>query len=77
VAEEFHRLCFPLGGAELPVAELGDDRVVPVGEDVGLDHDLVADGALDRIAPAVGLGTDRLDDDPRRCESLDGVAIQA
>jgi len=46
---------------------------VPVGEDVGLDQHFVADGALDRIAPAVDLGTDRLDDDALRW----GLAIQA
>jgi hypothetical protein len=39
---------------------------VPIGKNVGLDQDLVADGALDRIAPAVDLRPDRLDDDARR-----------
>jgi hypothetical protein len=51
---------------------------VPVGEHVGLDQDLVAQGALDRVAAAVDLGTQRLDDDPGRREFFLGVvAIQA
>src|SRR2546421_346709 len=53
--------------------KLGDDRLVAVGEDVGFDQHFVADGALHRIAPAVDLGTDRLDDDARRRS----LAIQA
>jgi hypothetical protein len=39
---------------------------VAVGEDIGLDHDLVAEGALDGVAPAVDLRPDRLDDGARR-----------
>jgi hypothetical protein len=46
---------------------------VPVGEDVRLDDDFIADGALDGIAPAVDLWQDRLDDDARRWV----LAIQA
>jgi hypothetical protein len=41
------------------------DRIVAVGEDVGLDEHLVAHGALHGIAPPVHLGADRLDDDAR------------
>ena len=37
------------------VEQLADDHVVPVGEHVGLDRDLLADHALDRIAAAVDL----------------------
>ena len=77
VAEELHRDNLPVARAGVAPEKLGDDCVVTVGEDVGLDKHLVADGALHRIAPAVDLGTDRLDDDPRRSESLYGVAIQA
>jgi len=44
---------------------LRHNRVVAVGEDIGLNYDLVADGALDRIAAAVDLGPDRLDDGTR------------
>jgi hypothetical protein len=50
--------------------ELGDDRVVPVGEDISLDDDIVPDGALDRIAAAIDLGTDAFDDDARRWSFL-------
>ena len=77
VAEELHRHNLPVARAGVAPEKLGDDRVVAVGEDVGLDEHLVPDGALHRIAPAVDLGTDRLDDDPRRSEFLYGVAIQA
>ena len=41
--------------------------VVPLGEDVGRDHDLLADRPLDREPPAVDLGRDPLDDHPGRC----------
>jgi hypothetical protein len=60
------------------VKHLRDDGVVPVSEHVRLDENLVADGALDRVAAAVDLGPDRLDDDARR-RRLDLVArlIQA
>jgi hypothetical protein len=43
-----------------------DHGVMPVGEDVGLDEHLVANGALYGIAAAVDLRPDRLDDDTRR-----------
>ena len=48
------------------IKQLRDNRVVAVGEDIGLNDDLVADGALDRIAAAVDLRPDRLDDGARR-----------
>jgi hypothetical protein len=66
VAEEPHGRDAPflLGG--LAPQELGDDGVMAVGEDVGLDDDVVPDGALDRIAAAVDLGTDAFDDDAGR-----------
>jgi hypothetical protein len=66
VAEELH-------GSGLPVLlrfelekELGDYGVMPVREDVRLDEHALPHGALDRIATAIDLGTDRLDDDARR-----------
>jgi hypothetical protein len=37
-----------------------------VGEDVSLDEDDVADGALHGVAAAIDLGTDAFDDDARR-----------
>jgi hypothetical protein len=77
VAKEFHRQRFPLGGTQAPIQKLGDDRVVAVGEDVGFDEQLVTDGALYRIAPAVDLRADRLDDDARRRSFLFDLAIQA
>jgi hypothetical protein len=49
---------------------------VAVGEDVSLDDDIVPDSALDRIAAAIDLGTNRLDDDARRW-GLFSQAIQA
>ena len=48
------------------IKQLRHNGVVAVGEDIGLDDDLVADGALDRIAAAVDLRPDRLDDGTRR-----------
>ena len=45
--------------------QFGYYRIVTVGEDVGLDEHLLAEGALDGIAAAVDLGPDRLDHDPR------------
>ena len=42
----------------------GGDLVVPVGVDVGLDIDPLADGALGREAASLDLRRDRTDDDP-------------
>jgi hypothetical protein len=66
VAEEAHGRDAPflLGG--FPPEELGHDGIVPVGEDVSLDDDVVPDGTLDRIAAAIDLGADALYDDARR-----------
>jgi hypothetical protein len=66
VAVEGHRHGFPLAHADLAVDELGNDRVVAVGEDVRLDDDVFPDDALDRIAAAIDLGTNAFDDDARR-----------
>jgi hypothetical protein len=66
VAEEAHGGALPLRCALLAPEELGHDGVMAVGEDVGFDDDVVPDGALHGIAPAIHLGTDRLDDDARR-----------
>jgi hypothetical protein len=37
---------------------------MPIGRDVSLDHNLVADDPLDRKPAAINLGRDPLDDDP-------------
>jgi hypothetical protein len=50
---------------EFPL-EFTNDGIVPVGEGIALDDDLLAHGALDRIAAAVDLRADRFDDDARR-----------
>jgi hypothetical protein len=63
---ESHRDGFPFAHADLAVYELGNDRVVAIGEDVRLDDDVLPDGTLDRIAAAIDLGTDAFDDDARR-----------
>jgi hypothetical protein len=39
---------------------------MPIREHVDVDLDLLADHALDRVAAAVDLRADRLDDDARR-----------
>jgi hypothetical protein len=39
---------------------------MPIREHIDMDFDLFADHALDRIAAAVHLRADRLDDDARR-----------
>jgi hypothetical protein len=39
------------------------NRVVAVGEDVGFDADMIADGALGRKAAAIDLGRDAFNDD--------------
>jgi hypothetical protein len=46
--------------------KFGNDSVMPVREDVRLDDDPLAHRALDGIAAAIDLGTDRLDDDAWR-----------
>jgi hypothetical protein len=63
---ELHRHDVPLALASWAPEQLNYDSIVPVGEDVRLDHNLVADGALDGIAAAVDLRPDRLDDGARR-----------
>jgi hypothetical protein len=66
VVAVLHGDFFPLAVFFGLVQQLRDDRVVAVREDIGLDHDLVAEGALDGVAPAVDLRPDRLDDGARR-----------
>jgi hypothetical protein len=65
VVAEFHPDALPLAVFFKLIKQLRHDRVVAVGEDIGLDHDLFADGALDEVAPAVDLRPDRLDDGAR------------
>jgi hypothetical protein len=50
----------------MPVEKFCNYRVVPVRKNIGLDDDLVADGALRRIAAAIDLRPHRFDDDARR-----------
>jgi hypothetical protein len=64
IAERPHRALAPLRFILAPIEEHGRERVVAVGKDVGLDHDLVAERALGGVAPAVDLGLDVFDDDP-------------
>ena len=51
----------PLRGARRAVADRGAEQLVAVAEDRCPDLDLVADGALDRVAAAVELRPDVLD----------------
>ena len=39
------------------------DLIMPVGEDVGFDHDAISDDPLDRELSVVDLGANSLDDD--------------
>jgi hypothetical protein len=57
--------------------KLGNDGVVPIGEDVRLDDHALAHHPLHGIATAIDLGTDRFDDDARRRGFLVGLFIQA
>src|SRR5258708_35090571 len=60
VAEEGHRHGAPLLFIFLSEKQFSDDGVMPVGEDIGLDGHVVAHGAVDRIAAAIGRRTCRL-----------------
>ena len=51
-------------------ANLGSEFVGPVGEDVGLDGDRLADGGLGRVAAAVDDRAHRRDDGTRPAEGL-------
>jgi hypothetical protein len=66
VVTELHRQHAPVSFCFMLEQKFCDHGVMPVGEDVGLDEHLVANGALYRIAAAVDLRPDRLDDDTRR-----------
>src|SRR6266478_4653865 len=64
VGEGHHRY---LGRGRVALVAVPDDageRVMAVGENVGLDRHLLAHGPLGREAPRVDLGRDRLDGDP-------------
>src|SRR5262249_5275442 len=65
VAQGRHGETVPGGGPLLAVEQDGADLVVAVGEDVGLDGDGVAGGALGGEAAGLDFGLDVLDDDPR------------
>jgi hypothetical protein len=51
------------------------NRVVTVGEHVGLDHDFLADDPLDRVAPPVDLRAQRLDHHPRGRGHRSGIVL--
>jgi hypothetical protein len=74
---ELHGYDFPALFPGIAIEELRYDRVMSIGENVRLDHHLVADGALDRIAPAIDLRPDRLDDGARRRQDFFARLIQA
>ena len=53
----------PVVGAFAVREQRGGDGVVAVGEDVGFDADLVADGALGGEASGIDCGVDAFNDD--------------
>jgi hypothetical protein len=77
VVAELHGYDFPAFFPGIAIKQLRYDRVMSIGEYVRLDHHLVADGALDRIAPAVDLRPDRLDDGAPRRQDFFARLIQA
>ena len=52
----------PFGFGLMLVKKKSDNCVMAIGKNVGLDEHLLADHALRRIAAAVDLRADRLDD---------------
>ena len=48
---------------------------MPIGENVGRHQQLIADDALDRVAPAVQLGGDPLDHDAAPAADLIGPGL--
>jgi hypothetical protein len=65
VVAKVHRNALPVFFFRKLPQKLTSNRVMPICKDVSLDHYLVADGALDRVAAAVDLGPHRFDDDAR------------
>lgn len=51
----------------MSIQKLSGDRIMAVGEGIAFDQHLLAERALDRMAPAIDLGANRLDDYARRC----------
>src|SRR6266542_4161983 len=74
VVDVAHRRLAPRALAGSPVLQIGDEHVVAVLEDVGLDLEDPPDLALDGIASAVDSGGEPLDDDgaPRRVDRPSG-----
>jgi hypothetical protein len=57
--------------------KLGNNRVMPIREHVRLHEHALARRALDGVATAIDLGTDRFNDDARRRSFLFDLFIQA
>jgi hypothetical protein len=57
IADEFERCIAPATLALVTPEQSAGDRFVAVAEDVGLDHEDLADGALDRKTSAIELRT--------------------
>ncbi len=66
VAEEGHRDTLPIFFGMEFEKKLGQDCVVSVSEDVGLDDHALAHHPLHGVATAIDLGLDRFNDDARR-----------
>ncbi len=64
VAQRLHRHLGPRFLVVVPVEQHRADQVVPVGDDLGLDHHRIADDALDREPSAVDLRRQLRDRDP-------------
>jgi hypothetical protein len=59
---EIHRDVLPGLFSVEPEKQFRGNGIVAIGKDVGLDHDLVAGGALDRVPAFIDLRSHRLDD---------------
>ena len=77
VVDRAHRRIAPGGLVVGAQQERRVEQVVPVGEDVGGHHQLIADDALDRVAPAVQLRRDALDHDAAPAADLVGLGLSA
>jgi hypothetical protein len=64
VAERSHLGFVPVGFADAAMLQQDANGVVPIGESVGFDDQLIAEHAFDGKATAVDLRTNVLDDGP-------------